>query len=318
MEHTIPVLSLREWYRQPQTFSGRAGDALRDVGFFSLIDHGIDSSLIDQAFNVNQRFFSLSEDDKKRYEIPELRGQRGFVSFGRETAKNNSHYDLKEFYHVGREIPDSYDRGPEASVYAENIWPSETVSTYQPIMSALFQEMDKLSSMVLEALALYLGEEQELIANMIKGGDSLLRAIHYPPIDSQEVDGHIRAAAHEDINLITLLCESSQPGLQLLDPSGKWIPIHKLQGQIIVNSSDMLKNLTGGLFRSTTHRVVNPDADSSKPRFSMPFFAHPRGEISLKPLASAEEKLKTYGREIEGRNINARQFLNERLSEMGL
>ncbi len=318
MEHTIPVLSLREWYRIPHLFSEKAGDALRDVGFFSLIDHGIETSLIEQAFNVNEKFFSLSEDQKKKFENPTLRGQRGFVSFGKESAKNNDLFDLKEFYHVGREIPVGFNASPSESIYAENIWPTEYVSTYQPIMSALFQEMDRLSSMVLEALALYLGEEQDLIADMIKGGDSLLRAIHYPPLTSDDTMGHIRAAAHEDINLITLLCESSEPGLELLAPDGQWIPIHRLQGQIIVNSSDMLKNLTGGLFKSTTHRVVNPKGDTSKPRYSMPFFAHPRGEVSLKPLSTAGQKLDHLGRKPSGRDISARQFLNERLAELGL
>lgn len=313
-EQTIPVLDLRDWEHgcpAREKFVRDLGDALCDTGFFAITHHGVDHGLIAKAYGeANKLFNELSAEQKQAYEDPALKGQRGYVSFGKEHAKGAKAPDLKEFWHVGQELLPVHRL---ASVYGRNLWPSE-LPEFKPVMLQLYNQLEVCSKKLLEACALYLGEPQALMRDMVDDGDTILRVIHYPPIPPDRNPASVRAGAHEDINLITLLCESTDEGLELLQRDGRWRPIHALQGQIIVDAGDMLQHLTNGAFKSTTHRVVNPNNDRSR-RFSMPFFVHPRGEVDLTPRPSC---LARTGGTAKYPNRTAREYLLERLREIGL
>lgn len=313
-EQTIPVVDLERYKSGTATdrdhFVRALGDALADIGFFAVENHGVDQELIREAYRVAEALFELPAEEKQRYEDPAVKGQRGFTSFGREHAKDNQAPDLKEFWHVGRE-PDG--EGNWASVYGANIWPQHPPE-FKPIMLELYRQLESCAFYLLEACALYIGQHKTLLADMARGGDTILRVIHYPPVPADRNPASVRAAAHEDINLITLLCESTAPGLELLQRDGAWRPIHALEGQIIADAGDMLQHVTNGLLRSTTHRVTNPSNDRQR-RFSMPFFVHPRGEVDLSPLPSCIEQT---GGTQHFPNTSARQFLDERLAQIGL
>jgi isopenicillin N synthase-like dioxygenase len=244
----------------------------------------------------------MEDAAKRAYEDLALKGQRGFTSFGREKAKDQKVADLKEFWHVGRDRADGL----------HNIWPTE-VPSFKPVMLELFRQLDACAASLLHACALYLGEPENLMADMAESGDTILRVIHYPPVSDDRDPSSIRAAAHEDINFITLLCESTSAGLELLERDGSWRPIHALDGQIIVDSGDMIQQLTNGILRSTTHRVTNPSNDRDR-RFSMPFFVHPRAEVDLTPLKSCVERVG----ETRYPAITAGEYLQQRLREIGL
>lgn len=308
----IPVVDFRDYLSQDpkrvQLFVHTIGEALVETGFFILGHHGVDTKLIRKAYQVAQSFFSLPQNIKQNYEIVGLKGQRGYTSFGREHAKNSSYSDLKEFWHLGRD-PSNFTAGTRN--YAANIWPNET-DGFQATFTELYRQLDYCSSKLLEACALFLNETPTLFSSMTEHGNSILRVIHYPPI-LQETPA-IRAAAHEDINLITLLCEATDAGLELRTHDGQWHPIHSLQGQIVVDSGDMLQNLSNGIFKSTTHRVVNPP-NLNTSRYSMPYFCHPRPECDLSPLASCisqKANKQLYP------NITAAEYLHKRLQEIGL
>ncbi len=311
---TIPLASLKDFEStdpsKRQRFVQTIGDALVDIGFFALSDHGVDGDLITKAYGAAEDFFDLPETTKKAYEDLSLKGQRGYTSFGREHAKDATAPDLKEFWHVGQEFPAEH---PYAKLYPGNLWPDE-VPAFRAAFGQLFGQLERCAMQLLEACAIYIGEPENRFTQMAMGGNTILRVIHYPPVAPDAHPASIRAAAHEDINLITLLCEATSSGLELKDRSGAWRPIHALKGQIIVDAGDMLQNVTNGFFKSTTHRVVNPD-NSRERRFSMPFFVHPRSEVSLAPLASC---LGRTGGKINFRSITAGEYLDERLKEIGL
>lgn len=314
MTQNIPVLDLDDFNsgdtRNEEKFVQDMGEALREIGFFALQNHGVDYRLIEKAYQTAEAFFNLTESEKKKYEVIELKGQRGFTSFGREHAKNNPAPDLKEFWHVGRDLPRSHALWEE---YPQNLWPSE-IPEFKEVMSELFRQLDVCSMKLLEACSVYIGESRNLIGNMAKDGNTVLRVIHYPEVPADRNPASVRAAAHEDINFITLLCEATAGGLELLQRDGSWLPIHALKGQIIVDSGDMIQNLTNGLLKSTTHRVVNPGSSREK-RFSMPFFVHPRSEVNLSPLARSIER--TGGKKVFP-DISAGEYLGQRLRELGL
>jgi len=305
---TIPVVDLQDYLRgtaaQRDAFVQTVGSALEDIGFFSLVNHGVEQKLIRDAYRDAETFFLLDEATKRSYEDLALKGQRGYTSFGREKAKDHKVPDLKEFWHVGRDR-----EGAPA-----NLWPDPQVPSFRPVMLELFRQLDTCAAQLLEACALYLGEEKNLMSRMAEGGDTILRIIHYPPVAPDRDPSSIRAAAHEDINFITLLCESTSAGLELLERDGSWRPIHALDGQIIVDSGDMLQQLTNGVLRSTTHRVVNPDNDRDR-RFSMPFFVHPRGNVDLTPLPSCVTRC---AGDVRYPAISAGEYLLQRLREIGL
>lgn len=310
MNQTIPVLDLNDFQGTSETkFVQTLGDALKDIGFFALQNHGVDYRLIEKAYKMAEAFFDLPEAKKRSYEDLAIKGQRGFTSFGREHAKDQKAPDLKEFWHVGRELARSHRKYEE---YPKNIWPDE-IPEFKEVMLELFRQLDVCSMKLLQACSLYIGEEKDFLPKLAADGNTILRVINYPEISADRDPQSIRAGAHEDINFITLLCEATAGGLELLQRDGSWLPIHALKGQIIVDTGDMLQNLTNGLLKSTTHRVVNPD-NSRERRFSMPFFVHPRSEVDLSPLPRSIAKLdeKRYP------NITAGEYLEQRLREIGL
>ena len=317
IEQTIPVVSLKDWTSgdadRRAAFAKTVGDALTDLGFFAVTDHGVDQDLIKQSYAQVEQFFDLPEETKRKYELAELNGQRGFISFGREHAKDHPVPDIKEFWHVGPELSED-DAVQYETHYARNIWPAEELPAFRPTLLKLYSQLQTCSASLLEACAIYAGEPEGLFRDMATAGDTILRTIHYPPIPEDSHPAAIRAAAHEDINLITLLVESTDEGLELLQRDGTWRPIHALDGHMVVDAGDMLQHLTNGLFKSTTHRVVNPNDDRSR-RFSMPFFVHPRGEVDLTPLESCVAKT---GGEALYPKKSAREYLDERLAEIGL
>jgi isopenicillin N synthase-like dioxygenase len=311
---TIPVLDLKDYIasdsaRQADFVRG-VGDSLVNVGFFALTNHGLDKSLIEQAYEQSANLFHLAETSKAGYEKAELKGQRGYTSFGKEHAKDSAAPDLKEFWHVGQELAADH---PLAATYPANIWPHE-VPQFKPTMLDLFHQLEQCALTLLEACALYIDEPRDRFRKMAETGNSILRLIHYPPIPEDVNPQSVRAGAHEDINLITLLIDATSSGLEIKDRLGQWLPVVTPPDCIIVDAGDMLQNVTNGYFKSTTHRVVNPE-DSREPRFSMPFFVHARSEVDLSPLASC---VKLTGGTRQYPNISAGDYLHQRLVEIGL
>jgi isopenicillin N synthase-like dioxygenase len=304
MQQTIPVVDLQLFLHgdpsQQQTFIATLGRALETIGFFAVVNHGVDRDLIQQAYQQAEAFFQLSDDVKLRYEDAALNGQRGFTRFGREHAKDHPAPDLKEFWHVGRES------------HLANLDPIE-IPKFHSVMAQLYAQLDQCAVNLLEACALYLEEPRSFLSNMTISADSILRIIHYPPIPEEADPASLRSAPHEDINLITLLCEATDSGLELLQRDGTWLAIPNIPGQIIVDSGDMLQQLTNGLLKSTTHRVVN-HGDRDR-RFSMPFFVHPVAKTDLTPLPSCITKT---GNEMKFPKITAGEYLQQRLAEIGL
>jgi isopenicillin N synthase-like dioxygenase len=319
---TIPVLDLQDFVSSPknsqksEAFVQAFGQALSELGFFALINHGVEQRIIDAAYSAAEAFFALPEATKIQYEIAELKGQRGFTRFGKEHAKDSAAPDLKEFWHIGRvaEVaqPSSQANADEAPSL-KNIWPRE-VPQFQPVMATLFQQLETCAGHLMEACAHYLQQPSHFFAAQVAEGSTLLRVIHYPPVAEAVMPNSLRAAPHEDINLITLLCEATTPGLELLKPDGEWLPIQTVPGQIIVDTGDMLQSLSNGLLKSTTHRVVNPNSSRDR-RFSMPFFVHPRPEFDLTPLPNCVQRTQ---RLPQFPSQTAQQYLHQRLKEIGL
>jgi isopenicillin N synthase-like dioxygenase len=309
---SIPVANLQDFYHpeRRQIFVETIGDALVDIGFFALEGHGIDSKLIRGCYEIAEDFFVQSDEEKEKYEDLALKGQRGFTSFGRESAKGRDVPDLKEFWHVGRE---SFSRDVDRSTYPENLWP-QNQDSFRESFNQLYSALDKCSLDLLKACSLYINAKENYFSEMAEDGNSILRVIHYPPVADDVNPASVRAAAHEDINFITLLCEATDSGLELQNRDGSWRAIDTGPGQIIVDSGDMLQNLTNGFFKSTTHRVVNPNNSRSR-RFSMPFFVHPRSEVDLSPCGPCVEKT---GGEKKFPDMTAGQYLAQRLKELGL
>ncbi|MEO1589745.1 MAG: 2-oxoglutarate and iron-dependent oxygenase domain-containing protein [Cyanobacteria bacterium J06632_22] len=297
------MLSLRDFTAHPAQFVQSLGEALERFGFFALEDHGIDDRLIQSAYGSAEAFFALPEPTKRRYEERALKGQRGFTRFGKEHAKDHGVPDLKEFWHVGR--PDDQAM--------PNRWPKE-VPQFQPAMTTLFQQLETCSIQLLRACALYLGQPTDWFMPEVRHGNSILRVIHYPPVPPDAAPRSMRAAPHEDINLITLLCEATSAGLELLQANGEWLPIQPIPGQVIVDTGDMLQALSNGLLKSTTHRVTNPDSRRDR-RFSMPFFVHPRSSFDLTPLPQCIART---GGATRFPVQSAGEYLQARLREIGL
>lgn len=305
----IPTLDISE-FNGPGEFVDSAGAAYEEFGFCGIRGHGISDKVIQDAYDAIRAFFALPLETKARYGTG-VGGSRGYTRFGVETAKGNDHPDLKEFWQVGRELPEGEPHHP--SLYP-NIWPEE-VAEFRERLYPLWQALDRLGGRVLEALALHLGLDQRFFANRVESGNSILRPLHYPPIEQKDTPS-LRAAAHEDINLITLLVGSEEPGLEILARDGSWIPVTSLPGTIVVNIGDMMQRLTNHVLPSTTHRVVNvPEAYTGDSRYSIPFFFHPNPACSLATLPSciSEENPNRY---VDA--ITADEYLTERLIEIGL
>jgi isopenicillin N synthase-like dioxygenase len=307
----IPTLDIRRFDTDRERFVADLGAAYREWGFCGINGHGIGEDVIGGAYRAFQAFFALPDAVKRQYHVPGIGGARGYTPFGIETAKDSKYPDLKEFWHVGREIP-------RDSTYAEvmppNVWPSE-VPGFREAAYGLYTALDALGSRVLSALALHIGLPENWFADKTNFGNSILRPIHYPPITAPDIP-NVRAGAHEDINLITLLVGASAAGLEVLSRSGEWVPFTAEGDTIVVNIGDMLQRLTNHVYPSTTHRVVNPPGEAARqPRYSTPFFLHPNPDFVIATLPSciSADNPNRYPTP-----ITSHEYLLERLREIKL
>ena len=289
---TVATLSLAETEVRPQALH----DALAGTGFVVVTDHGIDLSRLHEAYAVVEAFFALPEAEKRRYVVGRD-GQRGYTPFGREHAKDADAPDLKEFWHVGRDA------------IAPNVWPDRPRG-FERQVAWLYDALDALGLRLLRALTGPLGVAPDTFDAMARGGNSVLRLLHYPPLAPDADPASVRAAAHEDINLITLLVSASAAGLELLDRGGTWRAVDAPPDSVIVDVGDMLSRITNGALPATTHRVVNPQGPNG-PRYSMPFFLHPRPDAVLSVLDR-------YRDADAAPDVTAGAFLAERLRQIGL
>jgi len=307
---SVPTLSLNAYT------DGNAGDRAKFVaalyegfkyfGFIILKDHTVDRALLRQAYELSAAFFALPEAVKDKLNAgPD--GQRGYTPFGREHAKGNDYPDLKEFWHVGREFdPDS----PLAGTYPPNVWPAK-LDGFRETFLKLYDALEEAGMVMLEALAPSLDVPRDYFRKMATNGNSILRLLHYPPIPNSADPNCVRAAAHEDINLITILVAAEGAGLELLDSDGKWLSIETDPDNLIVDAGDMLARICNDVIPATTHRVVNPKGPNVS-RYSMPFFMHPHSDAMLSCLDSCKGDGAKYA------DITADAFLKQRLEEIGL
>jgi len=308
---SIPTLDIQRFDTDRDAFVAELGAAYRQWGFAGIRNHGIPQAQIDRAYGVFQRLFALPEETKRQYHVPGSGGARGYTPFGIETAKGAKHFDLKEFWHVGREIPRD---GKYAGVMPPNLWPAE-IPEFREVAYGLFTALDALGSRVLSALALHLGLPADFFADKTDFGNSILRPIHYPPITADDIP-NVRAGAHEDINFITLLVGASAAGLEVLSRDGEWVPFTAQADTIVVNIGDMLQRLTNHAYPSTTHRVVNPPGEAARnPRYSTPYFLHPNPDFLIQTLpgcvtAENPDRYPT--------PITSHEYLMERLREIKL
>ena len=291
-------------------FVKELGKAYEEIGFVAVKNHGLSDALCNELYAQVKGFFTLSKEEKETYEIEGLAGQRGYVSFGKEHAKNKNEGDLKEFWHFGQTVEDD---DPIKEEYPDNIKVNE-LPKFNAVGREVYQKLEETGREMLRAIALHLNLDENYFDAKIHNGNSILRPIHYPPITHEPKDA-VRAAEHEDINLITLLMGASADGLQVLNKSGEWISVTALPDQIVVNVGDMLQRLTNNKLKSTTHRVVNPPREKwGTSRYSIPFFLHPRSEVSLNCLPSciSESNPKNFS------DITAGEYLEQRIIELGL
>jgi isopenicillin N synthase-like dioxygenase len=308
----VPTLSLRQYIDGDAfartTFIEDLFAGFKYYGFVILKDHPVSVDLLNKAYEQVESLFELPEATKQSY-ISKVGGnQRGYTPFGKEHAKNSPVHDLKEFWHVGRALPAGHKYQTE---YPENIWPKE-LPDFQSTMNQLYTELDEVGRIMLEALTFPLELELDYFDKMIKDGNSILRLLHYPPLKSDVDPRCVRAAAHEDINLITILVAATTSGLELLDREGRWLPVETDKNNLIVDAGDMLARLTNDVIPSTTHRVVNPNDGTNSRRYSMPYFIHPNPEAYLTCIESCKGEGEKYP------SIRAQDFLVQRLVEIGL
>lgn len=310
----IPSVDLSDFLsddpKRKQKFVDEIGSAYEEIGFVALNHHFLDEKLVDELYTQVKAFFDLPEETKKKYEREDLGGQRGYISFGKEHAKGKKEGDLKEFWHFGQE-PDADANLTEE--YPDNVQVAE-LENFNKVGMEAYKMLEKTGIYVLRALALYIGLEEHYFDHWASNGNSILRPIHYPPI-TEEPKGAVRAGAHGDINLITLLMGASTGGLQVLRKDGEWIDAVPQEDELVINVGDMLERHTNNKLRSTIHRVINPPKEQwDKPRYSIPFFMHPRSEMRLDCLEECidENNPKQY------EDITAGEFLHQRLVEIGL
>ncbi|PAX07804.1 isopenicillin N synthase family dioxygenase [Sphingomonas lenta] len=307
----VPTLSLNQQATDPQGFADQLGQSFRRFGFAIVADHGIPDDLIARAWDQTKKLFELPEEEKRRYHVPGGGGARGYTPFKTEIAKDAKVVDLKEFWHVGRELPEGHRY---ADTMAPNIWP-ERPEGFRDTFIELFGAFDTAGDKLLSGIARHLGLEDRWFDRAVKDGNSVLRLLHYPPIPA-DAEG-VRAGAHEDINLITLLLGAEEAGLELLDrDSGRWLAVKPPEGAMVVNVGDMLQRLTNHVLPSTTHRVVNPPPERrGHSRYSMPFFLHPAPDFLIESLEGTvtAENPNRYPTP-----ITAHDYLHERLVEIGL
>lgn len=307
----VPTLNLADQERDPDRFAADLGRSFRRFGFAVVADHGVPLGLIDRAWRETEELFALPEAEKRGYFVEGAGGARGYTPFKTEIAKDAKHVDLKEFWHVGRELPAGH---PYESEMPANVWPARPEG-FRDTFIELFSAFDTAGDKLLSAIARHLGLAPDWFDPAVKDGNSVLRLLHYPPIPA-DAKG-VRAGAHEDINLITLLLGAEEAGLELLDrDSGKWLAIKPPEGAMVVNVGDMLQRLTNHVLPSTTHRVVNPPPERrGHSRYSMPFFLHPAPDFLIEtlPQTITSDNPNRYPD-----SITANGYLHERLVEIGL
>jgi isopenicillin N synthase-like dioxygenase len=306
----IASVSLADATRDPDAFADKLGRSFEEYGFAIIADHGIPDALITQAEDKAKAFFALPEEVKRNYFIPGGGGARGYTPFGIETAKGAAAHDLKEFWHVGRELPPGH---PFRGHMGDNVWPAE-VPSFKDTLLTLFDAFDHAGLKILKAIARFLKIDEDYFIDTVRDGNSVMRLLHYPPIVG-EPGSNVRAGAHEDINTITLLLGAEEAGLELLTRDGRWLPIAPPPGALVVNIGDMLQRLTNGLLRSTTHRVVNPPPERrGRSRYSMPYFLHFRSDFLIEALPGTVPP----GEQPKWPPITADDYLQERLREIKL
>ena len=306
---TLPVLSLNT---QPAKFAQEIGDSFKTFGFALVKDCAIDPALIAEAWRLSAEFFALPEAEKRGYHNPAIAGARGYTPFGVEIAKDAKLHDLKEFWHVGRDLPPGSPLA-DASM-PPNVWPSRPAE-FEAVFTELYRQFDQAGATILAAIARYLGLDEHWFDPAIEDGNSVMRLLHYPPLVGIEGEA-IRAGAHGDINLITLLLGAEEAGLELLGKDGQWISAAPPEGALVVNVGDMLERLTNHMLPSTIHRVRNPDAErASFARYSMPFFLHLRSDW---PIRTLPQCITAENPDRYPEPILADAFLQQRLREIGL
>jgi isopenicillin N synthase-like dioxygenase len=305
-------ISWKLFKTDPKAFSDKIGASFRETGFAVIKDHPIDQGVIDRGIEAGKKFFALPEEAKRRYFIAGGGGQRAYTPFATEVAKGAKAKDLKEFWHVARELPKGHKF---AGIMGENLYVSE-VANWKQDTNAMYSALDKFGLEILSAIAMNLKLDPRFFDKTVQDGNSILRLLHYPPQTEPPPEGSVRAGAHEDINVITLLLGAEEGGLEVLHRNGQWIPVNPPAGSLVVNVGDMLQRLTNHVLPSTTHRVVNPKPERSRfPRYSTPFFLHfnPDYEIDTLPGCITPERPNRYPEP-----LNAQDFLEIRLKEIGL
>ena len=305
---TLPVLSLAD---EPAAFSEAIGDSFRTFGFAMVRDFGIDPALIARAWALTEQFFALPEEEKRRHHVPGIAGARGYTPFGTEIAKDARAHDLKEFWHVGRDLEPG---NPLEDSMPPNVWPDRP-DGFRETFQQLYAEFDRVGGVILSRIAVHLGLDEHWFDPAIHEGNSVMRLLHYPPIAGATGEA-IRAGAHGDINLITLLLGAEEAGLELLGKDGEWISASPPPGALVVNVGDMLERLTNKVLPSTIHRVRNPDAERARfSRYSMPFFLHLRSDF---PFVTLPQCITPDNPDRFPVSITADEFLQQRLVEIGL
>ena len=311
MAQSIPIIDMRVAQSDPAAFAEQLGAGFGDVGFVGLTNHGVDEALVQRAYGLFSDFFGLSKAAKMNYHLAGAGGARGYTAFGVEHAKGASEVDLKEFWQVGRSMAEDHEL---AAMYPRNPWPDAEVAGFSDVGRGLFEQLEATAMVVLRGVASSLGLGADWFESRVNYGNSILRAIHYPPIQGEPAG--VRAAPHEDINVITLLVGSGAPGLEIKKHDGEWVPVTTIPGTIVCNVGDMLQRLTNHRMHSMTHQVRNPPAPwCDQSRYSIPFFMHFNSDVSIETLpqcisADAPNRYPT--------PISADAYLKQRLVEIGL
>jgi isopenicillin N synthase-like dioxygenase len=305
-------IDYRIWKSDPKGFAEKLGQSFRETGFAVIGHHGLDQGVLDRGLEAGKAFFALPEATKTSYVIPGGAGQRAYTPFRTEIAKGAASHDLKEFWHVARELPPGHRY---AATMGQNLYPSE-VADFRQATNGMFNALDALGLEILSAIALDLDLPPRFFDDPVKDGNSILRLLHYPPQPTSPPEGSVRAGAHEDINVITQLLGAEEGGLQVLHRNGQWLDVNPPAGSLVVNIGDMLQRLTNHVLPSTTHRVVNPKPERSRfPRYSTPYFLHfrPDYEIRTLPRTITAANPNRYPEPVK-----TQDFLEIRLKEIGL
>ena len=310
MTEYFKPISFSQWSDDKPAFAEALGRSFRETGFAVIADHPINQGIIDRAVDASKAFFELPESVKETYHDAAGGRQRGYTPFGTENAKGAASADLKEFWHTGRALPE--DSPYRATMKQTPAVPE--VAEFDEATRDFYEAMDAFGAQLLRAVALHLGLPETWFDDKVQFGNSILRLLHYPPQDNPPPKGTVRAGAHEDINVITLLLGAEEAGLQALHRSGDWLDVNPPAGSLVINCGDMLQRLTGGVLPSTTHRVLNPSPERSRfPRYSTPFFLHFNQDVMIEALPQCLEE----GGKAEA-PITAQDYLMERLREIGL